>query len=375
MTNNISQIESDIKAAARDFAHKEFEKARSSYTQDIITVRDLYKKACTLGLIGTTIEENYGGAGIGLIGQAIIAEEFWKHDPEYGLILLGAFGSELVQLFGTSQQKNYILPKIVAGEWITAVAGFEANSEHNFVYDVYKGYHVLNGESSFVINAPYADIFLVVAYHSATRKPGIFWITKDEIAETFVYKEKLYGGILEIGRIKLNKLQVEKERLIGEIEDHTESLLFLMNVRKVYATSFALGAIEGCLQHSVRYVRNRTQFGRPIGAFPLVQEKIGKLYILFDMLRCYFHEQLRLHGLLKSFSSPLVKLNAAAAFAKQLAVEASSVAVQLHGGYGFTCDFPLERYYRNVQLLLQWDGPSHEDTIKVAKEAFGLMEG
>ncbi|MEM0488065.1 MAG: acyl-CoA dehydrogenase family protein [candidate division WOR-3 bacterium] len=368
--------ESDIRAAAREFVRKEFQKVDLELIEKGKFPFELLKKACELGMVGITIDEEYGGSGFGILEQALIAEEFWKEDPDLGSVLLSAYGVEVVQKFGNYEQKRYYLPKVVSGNLIIAVIMPDLQQRKGFVrYGPLGNKFIINANCEFVINASHADAFLIVAEHTDVSScHTTFLLPKQDLIKVQSCEQKLCARAIGIDVVSIKELPVTAEHLIGKEGEGSLHLELLINLRKLYTTAFALGVTSACLDYAARYVRLREQFNMLLSRFSLVQEYIGEIMAGFQLLNMAFYGFLRSTNSFEEFLTPCEQLLLINAFAKEMAMRSAAIALQLHGGYGFILDFPIEKYYRNAQFLFLWDGHPKEDKIKAAKLKLGVTD-
>src|SRR4030043_1611112 len=262
MTNRKKQI----RLAAREFAEGELAGIGQECEVKEDFPRDLVKKAAQLGFIGVFIKKEYGGLGLGFLEFALVMEEFWREDPGCGNILLTAFGSELIQLYGTEEQKRKYLPPVTRGEAImgTAITEPDAGSDILSILTLAKrdgDSYVINGSKQFITNGSIANYLAVfcLAHPEAESKLKRFGVLLVETGRPGFGALKITGkmGIRasDTAEIRLSDVRVPHENLIGQGDGEGFSqIMELFNINRVIAASQGVGVAQGALDKAVKHV-------------------------------------------------------------------------------------------------------------------------
>jgi alkylation response protein AidB-like acyl-CoA dehydrogenase len=368
--------------AAREFAEGEFPGIAREYDRREEFPRDLWKKACALGFIGLFIKKEYGGLGLGFLEFAMVMEEFWRVDPGCGNILLTAFGSELIQLYGTEEQKRKYLPPLTKGEAImgTAITEPDAGSDILSILTFARkdgNEYVINGSKQFITNgsiANYIAIFCLVHPEADSRlkRFGVILVETDRPGFGAI---KLTGkmGIRasDTAEIRLSDVRVPRENLIGEKEgEGFPQIMQLFNINRVIAASQGVGVAQGALDKAVRHVKQRKQFGHPIGAFQAVQFKIAEMATWVEAARALTYKA----GWMLDHDKIDPKLISMAKWiAGEVGVKVTNDALQLHGGYGYIAEYDIERFYRDAKIVEIYEGTKEIEKNTIAREILGKL--
>jgi alkylation response protein AidB-like acyl-CoA dehydrogenase len=378
----LTHRQKQICLAAREFAEGEFPGIAREYDRREEFPRDLWKKACALGFIGLFIKKEYGGLGLGFLEFAMVMEEFWRVDPGCGNILLTAFGSELIQLYGTEEQKRKYLPPLTKGEAImgTAITEPDAGSDILSILTFARkdgNEYVINGSKQFITNgsiAHYLALFCLVHPEAESRlkRFGVIIVETDRPGFGAI---KLTGkmGIRasDTAEIRLSDVRVPSENLIGEKEgEGFPQIMQLFNINRVIAASQGVGVAQGALDKAVRHVKQRKQFGHPIGAFQAVQFKIAEMATWVEAARTLSYKA----GWMLDHGKVDPKLISMAKWmAGEVGVKVTNDALQLHGGYGYIADYDIERFYRDAKIVEIYEGTKEIEKNTIAREILGKL--
>lgn len=380
MDFELTQTQKDIRNAAREFAEKEFEEVASGYDEREEFPKDLWKKACELGFVGTFIEEEYGGAGLGFTEAAMVMEEFWRVDPGCGNILLASFGSEVIQKFGTDKQKKKYLPLIPSGKAIMGAAITEPDAGSDILLAATSaakegdGY-VINGSKIFITNGTVADflvVFCVTDPSPANRyKRHSFFIVETDRPGFEARKMKGKMGIRasDTAELSFNNVRVPADSLVGEVPNEGfAQVMHLFNINRLVAGIQGIGAAQGSFEKAVRHIQQRKQFGKALASFQGIQfmiaDMITKIEVARNMLykACWLIDQGR-------FDAKLVGI--AKLFAGQVAVSVTNDALQLHGGYGYLAEYGVEKFFRDAKIVEIYEGAREIEKMTIAREILG----
>lgn len=382
MDFELTNRQKQIRTLAREFAEGEFPEIAREYDRREEFPRDLWKKACELGFIGVFIKKEYGGLGLGFLEFAMVMEEFWRVDPGCGNILLTSFGSELIQLYGTEEQKMKYLPPLTKGKAImgTAITEPDAGSDILSILTLAKregDHYVINGAKQFITNGSIANYLLVFCLthpeaESRFKKFGTIIVETDRPGFGAI---KLTGKLgiraSDTAEIRFSDVRVPKENLIGEKEGEGFSqIMQLFNINRVIAASQGVGVAQGALDKAIKHVKQRKQFGRPIGAFQAVQFEIAEMATWVEAARALTYKA----GWMIDHGKVDPKLISMAKWlAGEVGVKVANEALQLHGGYGYIADYDIERFYRDAKIVEIYEGTKEIEKNTIARELLGKL--
>jgi len=382
MNFELSPEQRDIKKAAREFAEGEFPEVAREYDRREEFPYEIWKKAADLGFIGLFIEEQYGGAGLGFLEYAMVMEEFWRVDPGCGNVLLTAFGSELIQLYGSKHQKEKYLPPIAKGQAImgTAITEPDAGSDITAIATTALDdgdWYVVNGSKQFVTNGSIADYLAVfcVTNPDAQSRLERFGVILVETSRPGVEATKITGkmGIRasDTAEIRFNEVRVPKQNLIGEQKGKGfYQIMQLFNINRVIAAAQGVGVAQGALEKAIRHTKQRKQFGRPIASFQAIQHKIAQMATLVEAARCLYYKAA--YEIDRKRTDPM--LSAMAKWlAGEVAVKVTNDALQMHGGYGYIADYDVERFYRDAKIVEIYEGTKEIEKNTIARRILGKI--
>jgi acyl-CoA dehydrogenase len=378
----LTNRQKQIRVAAREFAEGEFPGVAREYDRREEFPRDLWKKACGLGFIGLFIKKEYGGLGLGFLEFAMVMEEFWRVDPGCGNILLTAFGSELIQLYGTEEQKKKYLPPLTRGEAImgTAITEPDAGSDILSILTAARkdgNDYVINGSKQFITNGSIASHIVVfcLTHTEAESRLKRFGTIVVETDRPGFGAMKLTGKLgiraSDTAEIRLSDVRVPKENLIGGKEgEGFPQIMQLFNINRVIAASQGVGVAQGALEKAIKHVKERKQFGQPIGAFQAVQFKIAEMATWVEAARALTYKA----GWMIDHGKVDPKLISIAKYlAGEIGVKVANEALQLHGGYGYIADYDIERFYRDAKIVEIYEGTKEIEKNTIARELLGRL--
>jgi alkylation response protein AidB-like acyl-CoA dehydrogenase len=381
MDFELSNRQKQIRLAAREFAEGELVPIGKECEAKGEFPRDLIKKAAQLGFIGCFIKKEYGGLGLGLTEHAIILEEFWRAEPGLAQVLAQpAFGSDILLLYGTEEQKKKFLPPIAKGDWVMGFsitepeAGSDASSVTTTAVSVGEEY-VVNGNKVMISNGTEAKFILVFCLTdpketSKSKRHSILLVETDRPG----YKaDKIQGKMglhaSDTANIFFNNMKVPKENLVGVEGNGFPQLLEFLNRSRVIIAAHAVGLAQGAMEQAVNYVKKRKQFGKAIASFQITQFKVAEMATLLETAReltykaCWYVDR----------GTPNPQISAMAKWwASNVAVRVVDEALQLHGGYGYLDDYPIERFYRAAKLLELYEGTKEIQKLLIGRQILGV---
>jgi alkylation response protein AidB-like acyl-CoA dehydrogenase len=343
--------------------------AEEKYTPDIV------KKAAEIGLVGAWVPEEYGGAGAGFLGVAVITEQLSRVDMGIGLNIVAAtFGCEAIYWYGTEEQKNTFITPVCSGEKISAGAFTEADAGTDVA-----GYrtravldgddYVINGSKMFITNGTVCDFFVVQCLTEPEEKTHRRFSMIMVPSETKgVTRNKIHGkmGIRasDTAEISFEDVRIPRQNLLGEEGRGFYQLMHFFDTTRPMVAAQGLGISEACLEASIRYAKERNVFGVPLGSFQLTQRKLTEMAIKIEALRGLVYKS----AWSIDSGKPDYSLAAMAKyFAGQTAVYCADAAVEIHGGYGYIEEYDVQRYYRDAKILEIYEGTKEAEIMTIGR--------
>jgi alkylation response protein AidB-like acyl-CoA dehydrogenase len=319
-----------------------------------------------MGLLGIIIPTEYSGAGYSNIDYVIILEEISKVDPSVGLVIAAhnSLCSNHINLFGNEEQKKKYLTRLASGQTLGAWALTEAEAGSDAsalkTRATKEGDHwLLNGTKLFITNGSLAEIVVVMAITDSEKKrKGISAFILEKGMKGFragKKEDKLGVRSADTAELIFEDVKVPAENLIGEECKGYKQAMAILDGGRVSIAGFSLGIAAGALESSLKYAKERIQFKQPIANFQAIQWMLADGFTELEAARLLTYRA----AFMKDQGKKIPKESAMAKlFASELAVKASSTAVQIFGGYGFTKDYPVEKYYRDSKLATIGEGTS-----------------
>lgn len=355
-----------LKDSIRNFAQKEIHPLIKESDEKGEWPRVLTKKLAEMGLLGIVIPTEYSGAGYSNVDYVIILEEISKVDPSVGLVVAAhnSLCSNHLNLFASGEQKKKYLTSLANGDtlgaWGLTEAGAGSDAAALRTKAVKKGDHwVINGSKLFITNGSLSEIHVVMAVTDPEKKrKGISAFILEKGMEGFHVgkkEDKLGLRATDTSELIFEDVKVPVENLIGEEGSGYRQAMAILDGGRISIAAFSLGIAVGALDSALQFAKERVQFDQPIANFQAIQWMLADGYTELDAARLLTYRAAFLEDQGKKIpkESAMAKL-----FASELAVRASSMAVQVHGGYGFTKDYPVEKYYRDSKLATIGEGTS-----------------
>ncbi|MGI0129964.1 MAG: acyl-CoA dehydrogenase family protein [Thermoplasmata archaeon] len=379
MDLSLSDEERELRDAARRFARAEIAPVADRMDREDYFPRDVFRRLGEQGFLGVTVPVSNGGLGLSYLAQALILEEIARVSPAFALSV-GAHSNlfaDNVGRNGTESQRQDFLPPAARGDAIGALALTEPDAGSDAVSlrtraERHGDHYLLNGTKQFITNGPVADALLVYAKTTPERSAhGIsaFLVRRETPGFTVARSlDKMGMRGSPTGELVFHDCRVPVDRLVGDENDGARVMMGGLNVERAVLTAIPVGIIAECLERSVAYAQQREQFGQKIGRFQLIQEKLANMYTELVASR-----QL-LYSALEQVTTDARKLGPSAAaltYASEASTRAALDAIQIHGGYGYMRDLPLERFARDAKLLEIGAGTSEIRRLLVARELLG----
>ncbi len=340
--------------------------------------RHLWPQMGEVGLHGITVEEEYGGSGMGYIEHIVAMEEISRASASVGLSY-GAFSNlcvNQIRRWANPEQKKQFLPKLISGEHVGALAMSEAGAGSDVVGMKLKaekqgnGYR-LNGTKFWITNGSVADTLVVYARTGeGSRGITAFLIEKEMTGFSVGQKvDKLGIRGSPTAELVFDDCFVPPENILGQENQGVEVLMSGLDYERTILAGMQIGIMQACLDVVIPYVRERKQFGKPIGSFQLMQAKIADMYVALNSSRAYVYKVAKACDAGKT-----TRHDAAGAIllASENAVKVANEAVQALGGAGYTKDWPVERYYRDAKLLDIGAGTNEIRRMLIGREVIGV---
>ena len=342
--------------------------------------RHLWPQMGALGLHGITVEEEEGGLGMGYLEHAIAMEEVSRGSASVGLSY-GAHSNLCInqlRRWGSPEQKRQYLPKLISGEHVGSLAMSEAGSGSDVVSMRLKAEkkgndrYVLNGTKFWITNAPEADVLVVYAKTDINAGPkGITAFLIEKSMKGFSTSQKLDKMGMrgsDTGELVFQDCEVPADAVMGGEGNGVKILMSGLDYERVVLSAGPLGIMQACLDVVLPYVRERKQFGQPIGNFQLIQAKVADMYVALNSARAYVYAVARACDRGKT-----TRFDAAGAIllASENAVKTSLEAIQALGGAGYTKDWPVERFLRDAKLYDIGAGTNEIRRFLIGRELIG----
>lgn len=365
----------------REFAEKEIRPHVKEWDDAQHFPRELLPRLAELGLMGVTFPAAYGGAGLGLSEYAVIIEELARVDASVALIVSAhnSLCAGHIFLAGTEEQKGRYLTPLARGEklgcWSLTEPGSGSDAASaRATARLDKESWVLNGTKSFVTNGHYADICVVLAVTNAeARTHGISAFIVEAGTPGFhagKKEDKLGLRASDTAELIFEDCRIPRGNCLGKPDAGFLDCLRVLDRGRIGIAALAVGIGQAALEASTRYAQQRQQFGKPIASFQAIQWKLGDMATEIEAARLLTCRAAALadRGCPMTREAAMAKL-----FASEVAVKAANEAVQIHGGYGFIRDYPVEKYYRDVKLCTIGEGTSEVQRMVIAREILGRM--
>jgi len=339
--------------------------------------RELWPEMGALGLHGITVEEEYGGLGLGYLEHVVAQEEVARASASIGLSY-GAHSNlciNQIRRWASPEQKAKYLPPLISGEHVGSLAMSEAGAGSDVVgmkmrADKVQGGYVLNGTKFWITNAAYADTLVVYARTGeGSRGITTFLIEKDMTGFSIGQKlDKMGMRGSPTAELVFDDCEVPEENVMGPVNGGVGVLMSGLDYERTVLAGIQLGIMQACLDTVLPYVRERKQFGQAIGGFQLIQAKVADMYVALNSARAYVYAVAK-----NCDAGKTTRFDAAGAIllASESAFKVAGEAVQALGGAGYTKDWPVERYMRDAKLLDIGAGTNEIRRMLIGRELIG----
>ena len=377
MDLNFSKAQLMLKKTVADFSENMVKPRAEEIDRTGKFPKDLFMEMTKMGLTGIGTEEKYGGSGGSDIEKIIAVEEIAKHCGSTAATLsIHTIFASVLGKFGTEEQKQKYLPVVCAGGELGAFALTEPNAGSDAgsarttaIFDENTQEYVLNGTKCFITGGGLAKYVLVFALTSPELKTkGLSCILVERGTPGFSIgkiedKMGLHGS--ETAELIFDNCRVPKENLIGPLGKGFKIAMTALDGARIGIAAQAVGIAAGALDESIKYTKERVQFGRPISSLQGLQWYLAEMATKVECARwmTYRAANLKVSGMPHTKEAAMAKLNAS-----KVAVEVTDKALQIHGGYGYMRDYPLERMYRDAKITEIYEGTSEIHKVVIARE-------
>jgi hypothetical protein len=375
MDFNLTDSQLEVQKLARDFAQTRIAPVAMKYDESQEFPMEIAKELGEIGFLGVIFPEEYGGSNFSTMDYAIIVEEISKADPSLGLTIAAHNGlcTNHIFMFANEELKKKYLPDLTTGKKMGAwgltenVSGSDAGGMQSTA-ERKDGYYILNGSKTFITHAGVGETAVVMAVTDKSKAgKGI---------SAFILEKGFEG--LSVGK-KENKLgmrssdtcelifencKVPAENLIGKEGEGYVQALKILDGGRIAIASLSVGIAQAALEHSIKYAKQRKQFGKALAEFQGIQFKLADMATEIEAARLLTYRAaiLKDDGKDFKFAASMAKY-----YASEIATKATNEAVQIHGGYGFIKEFPVEKLYRDVKLMTIGEGTSEVQKIVMAR--------
>ncbi|MCL4744313.1 MAG: acyl-CoA/acyl-ACP dehydrogenase [Burkholderiaceae bacterium] len=338
------------------------------------TAHELLARLSEHGIGGGWVPEEGGGLGLGFVSSGLLYEELSRASPDAAGMAYVHEGAAL-KLFrgGSVELQRRYLPGLVSGKLIGCSAVTEPGGGSNVRNMKTRARRsgdgfVVTGEKTFISNAPIADVIMLTA-RTGEQEYSVFLVDPREHRIETREIAKLGLNSWSLGQVFFNETRISDEYLIGRVGEGLRQTMKGFERARIFVAILALGIAQAALDESIRYAREREQFGRVIGAHQLVQAMIADMAIELHAARLLVYRGL---ALLEKGERCNLEAAMAKIYATEAAVRITSKAIQIHGAYGLTTEFPLERHFRNARMLTMPDGTTQINQLVIGRELLGL---
>ena len=376
MNFEYSETQKMVADAAKEFALQFIKPNIMDWDERQFFPVDVFKKAGELGFMGVLVPEELGGSGLGYHEYIAIIEEISKVDPSIGLSVAAhnSLCTNHILQFGNEEQKKKWIPKLASAEMI----GAWGLTEHNTGSDaggmnttaVKDGdYYVLNGAKNFITHGKSGDIAVVIARTGEkgdSHGMSAFVVERGTKGFSAGKKEdKLGMRASETAELVFDNCRVPAENLLGKVGEGFIQSMKILDGGRISIGALSLGIAKGAADAAITYSKEREQFGKPISKFQGISFKLADMATKIEAAELMLHKA----AFLKNNDQKVTKIGAMSKmYASEICVEVANDAVQIHGGYGYTKDYPVEKFYRDSKLCTIGEGTTEIQKLVIARE-------
>jgi len=380
MDFDLSPEQEMIRKTARDFAEREVRPFARENDRTGRFPLDIIAKMAHMGFMGMVLPEEYGGMGLDYISEALIFEEIGRADfaVRTTLSVQISLCEGPIYRWGNEAQKRKYLPPLAGGEWLGCFGLTEPNAGSDVAAIQTRAVKdgdnwILNGRKTFITNGTYARLAIIFAQTGpgqGAKGLSAFLVETDTPGfSTVEIHGKLGIHASNTAELILEDVRVPAENLLGQVGQGFKIAMSALDDGRYGVAAGCVGLMQACIEASVKYAQDRQAFGRPIGQFQLVQELIADMVLECEAARLLVYRA----GHLKNKGLPNTRETALAKwYASEAAVRAALNAIQVHGGYGYIDEYPVEKYLRDAKIATLYEGTTQVQKLIVGRYATGL---
>ena len=378
MDFGFTEEEKMLQEMARDFARNEIAPTVEKDEKEHLYRKEILKKMADLGFFGCIAPEKYGGNGMGHLAATIITMEIAKESPSYGVsfnLQMNAIQSVLLE-FGTEEQREKWIPPLIKADLLGCFAltepdtGSDVASMKTTAKEVDDGF-IINGTKMWISGVPVADVGIIFAMTDREKKhrgmsafivdmhsPGI---------EQKAIEDKLGLHSSPTGEITFDEVKVPKDALVGEKGDGFKIAMFMLDRTRLSCAARAAGVAEKCFELAAQYANERIQFGVPIIQHQMIQEQLARMWCEHEAAKLLVFKAAWLLDHLEPGQRPTLAVSTAKYYSAEAAVMAANEAMKIYASYGFSTEYPIERYYRDAKSYQSVEGTSNIQKMIIAR--------
>ncbi len=376
MDFNYTENQKMVADMAAKFAEQHIKPKMMEWDESQEFPREVFTKMGELGLMGVLVPQEYGGSGFGYMEYVVAIEELAKVCGSIGLSMAAhnSLCTGHIMYFGTEEQKKKYLSKLATGEWLGAWGLTEANTGSDAlrmqVTAVEDGdYYILNGAKNWITHGITGDVAVVLARTGNlldSRGITSFVIERGTFGFSGGKKENKLGmRASETAEMIFDNCRVHKSQVLGNVGDGFIQAMKVLEGGRISIASLSLGIAKGAYNAAIKYAKEREQFGKPIAQFQAIAFKLADMATKIEAAELLIYQAADL----KNNHKPLNKESAMAKYyASEVAVYCATEAVQIFGGYGYTKDFPVEKFYRDSKLCTIGEGTSEIQKLVISRD-------
>ena len=377
MDFDLSEEHLHLRRTVRDFCEREVKPKARGWDETGEFPRETVRALGELGVLGMNVPEAYGGSELGAVGAAVVVEEVARYDGSLALTVAShnGLGTGHLLRFGSEELKRRYLPDLAAGRklaaWGLTEPGSGSDAAALRTTAVRKGDRwILNGSKQFITQGSVGDVFVILALTNpeAKKGKGVTAFLLEKGAPGFTQRAmhgKLGMRSSDTAELHLEEVEVPDAQRVGEVDAGFTNTLQILDRGRIGIGALAVGLGRGALEEARAYAKERRAFGKPIGEFQAIGFMLADMATEIAAARLLVHRAAALADRGERFNreAAMAKL-----FASEAAMRATSKAIQIHGGYGYTRDFPVERYFRDAKLCEIGEGTSEVQRMVIARD-------
>lgn len=374
-----TEEERQIQDMCRDFARNELAPVAEKHDTDETFNIEAFKKMGEIGVLGITADPEYGGAGMGALAATVVMEEFGRACASSTLSYLAhsILCVNNIQNNASAEQKAKYLPKLITGEHIGCMGMSEPEYGSDAIgiqtkAEKQSDHYLLNGTKMWITNAQYSDIAYVYARTGKNKKDlSTFILEKDQGHFTFgkpIHKMGMRAS--PTGELVFDNAKVGLDQLVGNEGDSVSHMMNNLDIERITISGISLGIAGACVDQCVKYANERAQFGKTIGNFQMIQKMVAEMATEYEMMKNFLYNVAYQYD--QGKQGPVVAAQVKLAIPK-IATKIALDAIQLHGGYGYSREFPVERMMRDNKLNEIGAGTNEVMIMIIAKNLLKLQ--